>query len=96
MSRAQFLRHWQIDHPSYVRRLPGLRRYRQNVAIEHRKVWPADGVAELWFDAVRDVAAAFDGPEARELFAHEEEFIEGMQWLIVDEHEVTLGTEGVG
>jgi uncharacterized protein (TIGR02118 family) len=90
IDRAEFLRHWQIDHPAYVRRLRGIRRYVQNPGIEHRRAWPYDGVAELWFDSVRDVAAAFDSPEADEMREHEERFIGVLEWLLADETEVPV------
>jgi len=85
MSREEFLRHWLKDHPAYVRRLPGIRGYRQTPAIEHRKTWPFDGMAELEFDSVADVARAFDAPEARDLFAHEEDFLSSADWFIAGE-----------
>lgn len=90
MSREEFLEHWKKDHPAFVKKLPGLRRYRQNVAIDHHTVWPVDGVAELWFDSLRDIAIAFDKKRSKDLFAHEEKFIGEMKWLIVEEHEVAL------
>lgn len=90
ISRDEFLTHWQRDHPEFVRQMPGLRRYRQNVAIDHRTEWPADGVAELWFDSLKDIAIAFDRERAKDLFAHEERFIGDLQWLITEEHEVSL------
>jgi uncharacterized protein (TIGR02118 family) len=85
LSRPEFLQRWLEDHPAYVRRLPGLRGYRQSPAIEHRKPWPFDGLAELSFDSVGDVARAFDGPEAVELFAHEREFLASAEWFIAEE-----------
>lgn len=88
LSREEFLRHWCELHPKFVRCLPGVRGYRQNVSIEHRNNWPFDGIAELYFDAVRDVALAFDGPEAAALFDHEKAFIGELSWSIVEEHEV--------
>lgn len=88
--RAEFLRHWQQDHPAYVRALPGLRRYVQNPAIEGYRTWPYDGVAELWFDSVRDVAAAFDSPQAATLREHEENFIGELLWFLADEREIPL------
>lgn len=90
MSREEFLRHWQQDHPAYVREMPGVRRYRQNVAIDHRTAWPADGVAELWFASVKDIAIAFDRNNAKALFEHEDQFIGKLEWLIAEEHEVEL------
>lgn len=94
MDREEFLRHWQIDHPAYVRQLKGIRRYVQNPAIEHRRTWLYDGVAELWFDSVRDVAAAFDSPEADRMREHEESFIGELEWLLADETEVPVAAPG--
>ncbi|GAA4524038.1 MULTISPECIES: EthD family reductase [Nonomuraea] len=88
LSREEFLRFWQEEHPALVLALPGLRGYRQNPAVEHRKQWPWDGSAELWFDDVRAVKAAFDSPEAGPLRAHEEHFIEALEWFLASETEV--------
>lgn len=97
LSREEFLRHWCELHPKLVRSLPGVRGYRQNVSIEHRKEWPFDGIAELYFAELRDVALAFDGPEAVELFKHEEQFIGEVNWSIVDERDVFgVSAEGPG
>jgi len=85
MTREDFLEHWQVEHPEFVERLPGVRAYRQSAAIEHRKEWPFDGMAELFFDSVGDIARAFDGVAARELFAHEEDFLEDATWFIADQ-----------
>jgi uncharacterized protein (TIGR02118 family) len=90
LSRDEFLRHWNVEHPEYVRRLPGIRRYRQNPAIEHKKPWPFHGIAEMWFDSVKDVAIAYSGPEAKELFRHEEEFLDDVQWVLAEEWEIDL------
>lgn len=90
LSREQFLAYWNGEHPEYVRRLPGLRRYRQNPAISHHKDWPFDGMAELWFDSVKDVAIAYAGPEAEAVFRHEKDFLEDMQWILAEECEIDL------
>jgi hypothetical protein len=44
-----------------VAQLPELRRYVQNPAIDMggRREWPHDGAAELWFDDVDAMRAAF-------------------------------------
>lgn len=85
MSREDFLTHWLQEHPAFVERLPGVRAYRQSAAIEHRKEWPFDGMAELFFDSISDIARAFDGPEAKELFAHEDDFLSDASWIIADD-----------
>lgn len=90
MSREEFQRHWNEDHPAYVRRLPGIRRYRQNPAVEHRAEWPFDGMAELWFDSIRAVKEAYAGEEGTALFEHEQLFLDDMQWFIAEEKEIAL------
>lgn len=94
LSREEFLHHWNVEHPLYVRKLPGIRRYLQNPAIEHKKQWPYDGVAELYFDSVKDIAVAYAGVEAEELFEHEDKFLEVMEWFIAEEIEVDFTDEG--
>ena len=93
LSREDFLRYWRDEHPHFVRQLPGILRYCQNPAIEHHKKWPFDGAAELWFDSVKDVAAAFDSEAAIALRAHEKHFISEIVWFLANEHEVPIGQE---
>lgn len=93
LDREEFLRYWQDEHPDYVRRLTGIRRYVQNPAVEGYRQWPYDGVAELWFDSVRDVAIAFEGPAADALREHEEHFIGELDWFLSEEREVPVTAE---
>jgi uncharacterized protein (TIGR02118 family) len=90
LSREEFLHKWNVEHPVLVRKLPGLRRYRQNPAIEHGKKWPFNGMAELWFDSVADVKRAYAGEEARLLFEHEHEFLDDMRWFLAEEWEIDV------
>lgn len=93
MSRDDFLRYWEQRHAPLILALPGVRRYRQNHAIEHRKDWPYDGAAELWFDSVGAVARAFEGQAADAMRVDEEKFVEEIKWLLVSEHEIELEGE---
>ena len=88
LSRDEFLEYWNVEHPRYVWRLPALERYVQNPAIEHRKDWAFDGMAELWFPSVAAVAHAFSTPEADAVREHEEEFIEEITWFLASESEI--------
>jgi len=90
LDRGEFLRYWQNEHPAYVRRLTGIRRYVQNAAVDGYRQWPCDGIAELWFDSVHDVAIAFRGPAADALREHEEHFIGELHWFLSDERDVPL------
>jgi uncharacterized protein (TIGR02118 family) len=90
LTREQFLHFWNVEHPHYVRKLPGILRYRQNPAIEHRKPWPYSGMAELWFDSVENVKIAYQGTEGKELFDHEHHFLASMEWFLAEEIDVPL------
>ena len=58
MSFAEF-RNWAInEHPSYAKKLPGLRGYRMNVAKEESPDNPYDAVSEMWFDSAEARLAA--------------------------------------
>jgi len=85
LSREDFLRYWQKEHPQYVWQLPELERYVQNPAIEHHTSWPHDGMAEMWFPSVAAVARAFSSPQADALREHEEHFIGELQWFLATE-----------
>ena len=82
LSREAFLRRWQQEHPAVVWALPGLLAYHQTPAIEHRKSWPYDGMAELWFESVEDIRTAFSSPAAEPMRAHEKLFLDRIDWFI--------------
>jgi uncharacterized protein (TIGR02118 family) len=78
LSRAQFHRYWLEQHGPLVRELAaalGIRRYVQlhtlttslNQALRRARGGPEeyDGIAELWFDSLEDLAAAGATPEGR-------------------------------
>ena len=94
LSREEFLHHWNVAHPPIIWSMPGVRRYVQNPAIDHRKDWPYDGAAELWFDSIRDVAIAFDSEAAGPMHEHEKTFIEDITWFLAEEVEVTNPSPG--
>jgi uncharacterized protein (TIGR02118 family) len=68
MSETQFRHEWCNVHDGLVRKMPGVRGYRQNpiVAREWEKgkacdyeELPIDGIVELWFDDEEGLEAAF-------------------------------------
>ncbi|CAM3589882.1 EthD family reductase [Smaragdicoccus niigatensis] len=85
---AEFYRIWREDLPPRVKKLPGLRAYRQNHAVPRAKGWPWDGVAELWFDDRDAVGQALASPAGVDLIAFERTFIGETEVLIAQEHEV--------
>lgn len=94
LTREEFIYFWQVEHPAVVRALPGVRRYVQNMSIEHRSEWPFQGVAEVYFDSKKDIAVAFSSPAADVMREHEKKFVEEIEWIITRETEVPLRETG--
>jgi uncharacterized protein (TIGR02118 family) len=78
LSRAEFQRYWWETHGPLVRRHAatlGIRRYVQVHTLDHPMQdalrasrggpEPYDGVAELWWESLEDMAAAQDDPAWR-------------------------------
>ena len=107
LSREEFQRYWYERHGPLVRSHAaalGIRRYVQthtlddplNSALQASRGGPDgyDGVAELWWDSVGDLAAATSTPEGRAagnaLLADERRFIDhaGSSMFLCEEHAV--------
>jgi uncharacterized protein (TIGR02118 family) len=70
LTREEFAERWLKDHIKLSSKMPGLRGYRVNIAIDHQPegdgVEPIyDGTAELWWDSVEAMEAAFDSEEGK-------------------------------
>jgi len=94
LSREDFQRYWRDTHAPLVRARAGTLRIQRYVqahtastplddalrASRGGSVEPFDGVAELWWDSVEDLAEAMTSPEgaqaAGELLADEAKFID--------------------
>lgn len=68
LSREEFAQRWLKEHIKLSAKMPGLRGYRINIAIDHQPegdgVEPIyDGTAELWWDNVEAMEAAFASNE---------------------------------
>lgn len=93
MSREEFLRYWREVHGPLAAALPGLRRYVQNPPLELPGREPRyDGMAELWFDDLDSLRAAFRSPQGARVRADEAQFIDQARSfaLLVEEREVSL------
>jgi uncharacterized protein (TIGR02118 family) len=94
MTREEFQRHWREDHAPIVKRNADTLRIRRYVQVHareteldemlatSRETEPDiyDGVAELWWDSVEDILAAYSTPEGlaagAELLEDEKRFID--------------------
>jgi len=79
LSRAQFQQYWREEHGPLVAKFRKELRIRRYVQVHTREhpigeslrssrdaPEPFDGVAELWWDSLEDLAAAFEEPAGQE------------------------------
>ena len=89
LTREQFLSHWLTTHAELCKRLPGMRRYSVNLIEPGRfPHMPYDGFSELWFDSEQALQAALESPEGRTLLADLPNFVEKIDPVVVEEHQM--------
>lgn len=88
-SPAEFRRFLQEVHGPLARKIPGLRRYRQNHFVDDpkRKHPGWDAIVELYFDDWRAMETAWDTPEGKAATEDLEKFADlgKTSWSVVEE-----------
>ena len=96
LSEEDFHREWTV-HRDLVRKMPGVRGYRQNVVIAREQVkgqpcgyddLPIDGVGELWFENAAASEAAFSSVAGQAAMSHARAFLAEATAFLVVEHRV--------
>jgi len=96
LSEEDFRREW-IVHGEYVRKMPGIGGYRQNVVTARERVkgrpcdypeLPIDGIVELWFEDTGTLQEAFASPAGRTTMAHARTFLEEITAFVVSERRI--------
>ena len=98
LTREEFADRWLNDHIKLSSKMPGLRGYRVNIAIDHQPdgdgVEPIyDGTAELWWDSVEAMEAAFDSQEGKIAGEDADQFAELRIHIYTAEHFIVPGPE---
>jgi len=93
MSLEEFSQYWRDVHGPIGRRIPGLRRLVQSHALSRPDDLPApsfDGMAELWFDDLAALQAAWRSPEWKASTDDESNFIDHSRTalFVTVEHEI--------
>jgi uncharacterized protein (TIGR02118 family) len=96
MAVEEFQAYWRGSHPEAVVRLPGVRRYVQSHTrlAGYRKGEPIyDGIAELWFEDTKAMAALRGTKEIAAVEADEARFIDRstMRLILTEEHVIKDG-----
>jgi uncharacterized protein (TIGR02118 family) len=93
VSEDDFRREWKV-HADYVRLMPGVSAYRQNVIVARELVkgepcgyddLPIDGIVELWFEDETKLEAAFSSPAGKTTMAHARTFLSEITAFLVQE-----------
>ncbi len=79
LSREEFARRWVGSHAKMAARLPGLRGYRINIATAQQPEGTGpeplyDGTAELWWNSIEEMEAAFASDVGQRAGADADEF----------------------
>jgi len=96
LTREEFADRWLNDHIKLSSKMPGLRGYRVNIAIDHQpdgdSVEPIyDGTAELWWDSIEAMEAAFDSQEGKIAGEDADQFAELRIHIYTEEHFIVPG-----
>jgi uncharacterized protein (TIGR02118 family) len=96
VSEEDFRREWKV-HGDFVRKMPGVSAYRQNVVLARELVkgepcsyedMPIDGIVELWFEDASTLEAAFGSAAGKETMAHAKTFLAEITAFVVAERQV--------
>ena len=97
-SREEFAQRWMKEHIKLSTKMPGLRGYRINIAIDYQPegdgVEPIyDGTAELWWDTVEAMEAAFASDEGVVAGVDADQFADVRIHIYTEEYMVMPGPE---
>ena len=96
MSVEEFERRWLEGHTPLSTQLPGLLAYRINIASARQPSGtesepPYDGTAEMWWETVDAMEAAFDSPIGTAAGADADQFADVRIHVYTEEHVVIPG-----
>jgi uncharacterized protein (TIGR02118 family) len=96
MTREEFSKRWLTEHTKLSSRMPGLREYRINIATPRQPEGTGDeplydGTAELWWDSIDDMEAAFASDKGVAAGADADLFSDVRIHIYMDEYMVVPG-----
>jgi uncharacterized protein (TIGR02118 family) len=96
ITKEEFARRWVHDHTKLARQLPGLRGYRINITTPQQPEGTGpdhlfDGTAELWWESIEAMEAAFATDIGRRAGADADEFASVRIHLYTTEHVIVPG-----
>lgn len=95
MTSEEFAQRWLAEHTKISSKMPGLREYRINVATPRQPEGTQDpiydGTAELWWDSIDDMEAAFASEMGGAAGADADLFADMRIHIYTDEYMVVPG-----
>ncbi len=83
MSHEEFADYWLNDHAPLIEEMPHVQRYSADLPTQPSKA-PYDGVAELVFEDMGALSAAFDSEAGQQVEADTENFVGEQTTLILE------------
>lgn len=98
ISKEEFKRRWLKEHIKLSTRIPGVREYRINIATDHQPggdgIEPIyDGTAEMWWDSIEAMEAAFATNEGIVAGADADQFTDVRIHIYTEENMIIPGPE---
>jgi len=98
MSKEEFAQRWLNEHIKLSTRMPGVRGYRINIATDYQPegtgVEPIyDGTAEMWWDSIEAMEAAFATDEGKIAGEDADEFADVRIHIYTEENVIVPGPE---
>ena len=98
MSKEEFAQRWLTEHTKLSTKIPGVRGYRINIATDRQPdgtgVEPIyDGTAEMWWDSIDAMEAAFATKEGKAAGADADQFCDVRIHIYTEENVIMPGPE---
>jgi len=96
ISKEEFARRWLTEHTKLSTKIPGVRGYRINIATERQSADTGnepiyDGTAEMWWDSIEAMEAAFATDQGKVAGADADQFADVRIHIYTEEHEIMPG-----
>ena len=96
--KEEFAQRWLNEHIKLSTRMPGVRGYRINIATGYQPEGAGvesiyDGTAEMWWDSIEAMEAAFASEEGKIAGADADEFADVRIHIYTEEHVIVPGPE---
>ncbi len=96
ISKEEFARRWLTEHTKLSTKIPGVCGYRINIATDRQ---PADtgnepiydGTAEMWWDSIEAMEAAFATDQGKAAGADADQFADVRIHIYTEEHVIVPG-----